>query len=176
MISDKHDNENVYTVDANVFNAYVQFTEYGKNYYNLSFISKFSEEIINNNPIAWNDFIAAEYRQLCGDKLIGNWVKKSIWRKSGIRIIECRSDCPNMKKSLKELNDNYGFDKGSDDVKYLVTSYNTNFKHLITENTEHFMRKHKGGKKRRDMVTYVRKSLGVNISRIDSYIESLGIE
>jgi len=124
-------------------------------------IKDFCNSVMDKYLIAINDSIKTEYAEVVGLEPIKNWLKER--NKNDMAVEVERLPLPqNIRSSL--CND-YGFYQPKD-VKYLETCLNTIFKHLITENTKHFMRPHHA-RGRRPMHAFLQRRLGISIHTID---------
>ena len=158
------------TVDANIINYYFSFSEEHSLPEGLRVrrMENFCHCIIDKYPIAINDFIRAEYLQVTSRKTLTRWL--TIRNQYDLVIEVNRTSLPNKIKIC--LRDNYGFDCRSKDVKYLETCRNTNFKHFITENREHFARPHRS-RRRISMPGFLKHKLNITICTIDECCEIL---
>lgn len=156
--------EKALTVDADVVFHYFLFTS-GKplpNGLKVSRIRDFCTCIIDNLPIAINDFIKTQYEELLGLELVRLWLHERVKNNKAITV--CRK--PLARGIRFCLRDDYGFDITSRDRWYLETCFNTIFKHLITENTEHFKRPHQS-KGRKTMCQFLENKLNILVYTID---------
>ena len=158
------------TVDANVVKYRFLFTNGHPLPQGLPVnrIRDFCNSVMDKYPIAINDFIRTEYEQPVGLEPIKNWLKER--NKNDLAVEVERLPLPQDIKS--SLRNDYGFDCQSKDAIYLRTCLNTIFKHLITENTAHFMRPHHT-RGRRPMRDFVQRRLCISICTIDECCSSL---
>jgi|SRR3990170_3319529 len=156
--------DNTLTVDANVIGYYFQFLWKNSLPAGLGSrrIGDFCTCIVEKYPIAFNEFIETEYRALVGYEQIKIWLTKRLQKDLAIKVERL-----SLENSIKSrLRNDYGFDCNSMDAKYIETCNNTIFKHFVTENTAHFIRPHRTGK-RQPMHDFLRYRLGIQISKID---------
>jgi len=162
--------EKTLTIDANVFHYYYLFIMGHSlpNGLRVRRINDFCVFVLNKYPIAINDFIRSEYQNLVGLAFTKNWLTKRLQKELAIEV-----NCLTLPKKIKNcLSKDYGFNCHSRDVKYLQTSLNTIFKHLVTENREHFCRPHRT-KRRQTMRSYLRHDLDILIYIIDECCSAL---
>jgi hypothetical protein len=152
------------TIDANVVQYYFLFI-YGHllpKGLRVRRINDFCVFVLDKYPIAINRFIRNEYEQLVGLEPIKNWLKDRFQKDLAIDV-----DCSTLSNEVKScLQIDYGFDCMSKDVRYLQTCLNTIFKHLVTEDLEHFDRPHYT-RRRQTMRAYLKRKLGILIYIID---------
>lgn len=156
--------EKTITVDSNVVYYYFLFMNRCSLPQGLRVqkIEDFCNFVLDKYPIAINKFIRTEYEQLVGLETIKNWLTKRFQKDLAISV-----DCCPLPRSVKVvLRDDYGFDCRSRDARYIQTCFNTMFRHLITENIKHFLRRHHS-RGRRTMDAYLQHSLPVFIYTID---------
>jgi hypothetical protein len=165
----KSGTDKTFTVDACVVHYYFLFKNgYFKNGYSLQQglpvrrIRDFCNSVMDKYPIAINKFIRTEYEQLEGYGPIKIWLSKRLQNDMAIEV----KRLPLPKNIKSSLGNDYGFDCQSMDATYLRTCLNTIFKHLITENTEHFMRPHHT-RRGRPMHAFVQSRLCISIYTID---------
>jgi len=156
--------EKALTVDADVVFHYFLFTS-GKplpNGLKVSRIRDFCTCIIDKFPIAINRFIRTQYEELLGLELVRLWIHERFKNNKAINV--CRK---RLERDIRFcLRGDYGFDITSMDRWYLETCFNTIFKHLITENTEHFKRPHRS-KGRKTMCQFLENKLNILVYTID---------
>jgi hypothetical protein len=163
--------DNILTIDANVFHCY--FCELSGYVHPLFTVVKKRREfrlLLETYPIAINDFIKVEYENLIGPELTKNWLKKRLQNNLAVSVMGIQIP-QNVRKRLRH---EYGFDIYSDDMKYLETCNGTHFRHLVTENTSHFFRKHKN-RRRQGMDRYIERVLNIFVYRTDQCCSILQI-
>lgn len=156
--------ESTLTVDANVVHYYFLFTD-GHSFpqgLRVRRIKDFCVSVLDKYPIAINEFIRTEYQQLVGLEPAKNWLAKRLQRDLAIQV-DC---CPVPGNVKARLRNDYGFDCQSRGAKYIEICLNTIFKHLVTENTEHFDRPHRSRRRRR-MPAFLQRELSLCICTID---------
>lgn len=165
--------EKALTVDANVFNYYLQWTERRSLPQSLQVqrIEDFCSCVLKSYRIAMNDFIRTKYEQMVNGKRFMLWYKTQLSRELVIEVNLCQLP-DNIRAALR----NYGFDSRSpehaEDTKFLRTCLNTILKFLVTEDF-HFFLPHKSRKPGRSMDCFLSKKLGISVVRIDGCCDKL---
>lgn len=157
--------EDTLTVDANVI-AYCLTDEAGAALpagLRAVRVTEFRTSILDTKPLAFNDFLKTEYEATVGQEAAKKWLTRRL-QANLIRQVPCRRLPDN---TCRRLRDDYGFDCQSRDVCYLETCHNTEFKRLITENTQHFDRPHSRNRRMRGMRAFVSRELGIAIFQVD---------
>ncbi|MFC1806419.1 hypothetical protein ACFL09_05505 [Planctomycetota bacterium] len=122
----------------------------------------FSARVLDEYPIAMNDFIRTEYEGVLGVAVVKNWLTHRL--KAGLLCpVQYARFSGNVRRRLR---DDYGFDCNSRDSRYLESCNQTAFKVLVTANTRHFHRPHRQ-RDRRGMPSYLERELGIRIRTID---------
>lgn len=159
-----HRHDRTLTLDANVVSYYFQFSKSQTLPRNLRVrsMTDFCCHVVDEYPIAWNEFIRAEYQRVVGIVTTKNWL--AIRLRSGLVTEVARTPLPDEVKN--RLRDEYGFDCTSRDLTYLETCLNTLLKHLVTEDKKHFHRPHRK-RNRQTMPAFLKRKLSICICTID---------
>lgn len=158
--------EDAITIDAHIFNYFICFLETEGEVCHSPRMLEFTD-IINQQNIAVNEFILAEFRNCADSNQAKHWIKIKTAESKLIQV-----DPISFQRHIKvTLRDEYGFDITNSDMKYLETSLNTCEKRLITHNHIHFRRPHRSGRRRTSMDNYLRRELEINIHNIEEFCD-----
>ena len=163
--------EKTLTVDANVIHLYMLYLNRSSlpSGQAVKSMGPFSNRVLEDHSIAFNECIRTEYEETVGVEFTKNLLAKRLQKDLAVHV----EPCSLSRETRRCLRDDYGFDCRSRDATYIETCLNTIFKHLITENTQHFHRPHKGSRKRRSMPRYLQRELGMRICTIDECCHAL---
>lgn len=157
--------EETLTIDANVIHYYRTYLAKGTlpPEFGVSEMENFSTMVLEKYPIAINTHIETDYAQA----LKGNWIYSWLKERNKNKLTKNVQPIPLRTQVKKCLNNDYGFDCRSKDMRYLQTCKNTIFKKLITQNTVHFFLSHKRSLRRGTMDRYLKRKEYICIHTID---------
>jgi len=154
------------TVDANVV-QYALLYEAGDELppgLRVCRLPHFCSDVLAVRPVALNDFIEWQYRQLLGDTAFQHWYKERAVR--GLVVQVPIETIPEHVKSFLRTQYGCGNTWLADDGKYVRTAVNTVAKCVVTEDNGDFRRQPRQ-RNRPCMVRYLQRELGVHVLSVD---------